>query len=150
MPEDDQTRWIGIRPTNPAENIPTTTRKQAPAISDLQAIKEVNHDLKTANGRNCTVAYSMLGFQVPAGELWIINSIMAQNLTSLCDIELSINLGASYYNLKGFYSVEPDIFCTWNGQIVLKEDERVIMKVLLGGATDDIRLHTFGHKVGVY
>ena len=63
MPENDQTRWIGIRPVNPAENIPvditacagcvkiepcaagtefkTLTQKRAPAIGDLQAVKDV-------------------------------------------------------------------------------------------------------------
>jgi len=51
-PENDQTKWRGIRPTNPPENIPiapgagdpefyTRTRKRAPAIGDLQAIIDV-------------------------------------------------------------------------------------------------------------
>ena len=61
--ENDQTKWRGIRPTNPAENIPVTesapltdilvapsagspefltrTRKRAPAIADLQAVEDV-------------------------------------------------------------------------------------------------------------
>lgn len=33
MPEDDQTRWIGVRPTNPPENIPVT--ESAPLTSIL-------------------------------------------------------------------------------------------------------------------
>lgn len=40
-PENDQTRWIGIRPTDPSEDIPVTTKKILPAIADLQAIKGI-------------------------------------------------------------------------------------------------------------
>ena len=53
--EPDQTRWVGIRPTPDCNDIPTTSKKQAPAIGDLQAIKENIGAHVSANNQDCTV-----------------------------------------------------------------------------------------------
>lgn len=97
MPENDQTRWIGIRPTNPPETIPvsiaappacakvepcaantafnTITKKLTPAISDLQAIEcEINYWAEAPANNAAHIVY---GNTVPAGKIWVINTIVS-------------------------------------------------------------------------
>ena len=94
-PENDQTRWIGIRPTNPAENIPVTesapltqikveslavgtefktlTKKRTPAIADLQAIETPVqlYDMTLA-----VAGYNFITLgEVPANKLWVVTSV---------------------------------------------------------------------------
>lgn len=91
--ENDQTRWVGIRPTNPPETIPveiagggdctkvepcedatefkTLTEKRAPAIGDLQAIsgfvriRLVNQNVGAPN-------YIQSVYTVPAGKMFYL------------------------------------------------------------------------------
>ena len=100
MPENDQTRWIGVRPVNPPENLPvaeqspltsikvepkevttefkTLTKKRTPAIADLQAIESVVqfYDLHTmlAAGN-----YVKSTDNVLEGKLWVINYVLQGN-----------------------------------------------------------------------
>lgn len=100
MPENDQTRWIGVRPTNPPETIPvsmaaappcakvepcaantafnTITKKLTPAISDLQAIEKViKYNYRGLAGG--TGAINKDTPAVPAGKLWMVTQAIMWN-----------------------------------------------------------------------
>jgi len=150
MPENDQTRWIGIRPVNPSEDIPTTTRKLAPAIADLQAIKAAYREKVFENNKDCSVDFTVSAGSVPGGEIWIVNHIAIRNNTSICDMQISARQAANYYEIVRFYSVEPTIFMSWCGQLILEAGERVRFNFYLGGVTDNIQARLRGYKIGVY
>lgn len=150
MPENDQTRWIGIRPTNPSENIPTTTRKQAPAIGDLQALFDTACGYNSHGSIDCSVnAWRGTG-AMPAGEIHIINSIGAQNLGSMCDIEIWAFIDAIARPLKSEYSVQPNQIVTWAGAIVLLGGDQITVNFVLGGATDPLKVWHVGYQIGAY
>ena len=102
--ENDQTRWIGIRPTNPPETIPvsmaaappctkvepcaannpfnTITKKLAPAISDLQAIEAIiSYYYWGDAGGTGTILKPTIA--VPGGKLWIVNHAIMLNDSGL-------------------------------------------------------------------
>jgi len=71
MAENDQTRWVGVRPVNPDEPLSVITKKLTPAISDLQAIEDVIsyyfYDVSGAAG--VVVKDTPV---VPPGKLWVL------------------------------------------------------------------------------
>ena len=112
MPENDQSKWVGIRPTNPAENIPVTesaplasikvsplvagtlfnteTQKRAPAAADLQAfhsfirIQETKLNVGAPN-------YDHDVYTVPAGYIFVqqfLDAFCAQATPTMCDFSL--------------------------------------------------------------
>ena len=148
--EPDQTRWVGIRPTDPSEDIPTTTRQLAPAIGDLQAIKENLANGFTNDNADCTVSKT-LGFStVPAGVLWVITHMIMYDETSMCDMIMNVTIDGTLRSVKQFNSYEPKIYGSWNGSLVLKEDDSLSFEWLLGGANDVIRAFWHGYKIGEY
>jgi len=172
MPEPDQTKWRGIRPTNPPENIPVTesvpltdilvapsagdpqfqtlTKKRAPAIGDLQAVKERLGSDKAWDNRDCTVRDSVSADIVTAGEIWVITTVSAVNLTTICDISIQAWLDAGWQVLKSFYSVEPNLEVSWDGKVVLKNPDYIRAYFYLGGALDSLEINVTGYKIGIY
>ena len=148
--EPDQTRWVGIRPTPDCNDIPTTTRKEAPAVSDLQAIKEVHTELLEIPGQNCTVEYAVSSLEVPLGEIWVINHITLRNKTSLCDMMVKVRRVAVYYPLAGWYSIPANTLKWWDGHIKLQAFERLRLYWRLGGAADTVNYYMRGYKIGLY
>lgn len=170
--ENDQTRWVGIRPTTNCGAVPvaedhpltdilvapsagnpqfqTRTRKFEPAISDLQAIKDdYNQHLEGVN-KDCRVEYQRQATAVPAGEIWVINNVFMFNETSLCDHTVLAVLSGWWHFLKVAQSVAPFHGLLWQGQIVLAEDDFMVGRFSFGGATDDVNFSFYGYKIGVY
>lgn len=150
MPENDQTRWIGIRPTNPAENIPTTTRKLAPAISDLQAVKGNISKNLDSNAKDCTVEYVLDSSVVPAGEIWVINHLIMWNETTINDMMISIKIVDGRREVAKFYSYDVGIAVNFKCFLVLVPTDYIRFTWLLGGGADNLRARYHGYKIGVY
>lgn len=148
--EPDQTRWVGIRPTPDCNDIPTTTKKVAPAISDLQAIKDIWRYEVTWLNRDCSVNFWVTTGQPDAGEIVVLNNIAVKNIDSLCDMEIAIFDGGSFYYIAGFYSIEPNTWKSWSSHIVLERGSRIYAFYKLGGVSDDLSVSLIGHKIGVY
>ncbi len=96
MPENDQSKWVGIRPVNPAENIPVTesapltsikvspllagtlfnteTQKRTPALGDLSAVCEVVRVVKTDQNVGAP-NYTQLVYTVPADRMFYLEVI---------------------------------------------------------------------------
>jgi len=148
--EPDQTRWVGIRPTDPSEDIPTTTKKILPAIADLQAVKDNIGDHFKAINQNCTVSQSLGSDLIPPGVIWVITNMVIFNEDSMCDMIIQALINGDTRSIKQFNSYEPNIYGDWNGMLTLKEDDRLIFTWLLGGATDDLTGMWNGYKIGEY
>jgi len=123
-PENDQTKWRGIRPTNPPEAIPVTestpltdvlvapsagdpefhtlTKKRAPAIADLQAptsIVNVAVNLVVVGGSEFHNLYT-----VPGGKLLVVNHVTGAYSTARPNnVYFYIKVGAVYY----YFLTEP-------------------------------------------
>ncbi len=148
--EGDQTKWVGVRPTDPSEDIPTTTKKLAPAIGDLQAIKAPFVWNYAGNNKDCTVEFSAGTTWVSAGEIVIINQVVMANKTSLCDLLFEGRLRAATRKVSTHFSYEPTIISNWTGFLVLVEDDYLLFRWQLGGAADSVFANAFGYKIGVY
>lgn len=150
MPENDQTRWIGIRPVNPAENIPTTSKKLTPAIADLQAIKGIYQAYQIEISKNCSVEYTCNLPSVDAGEIWVVTNASIKNVVSLCDLVVCARQAAITTALYTYFSVEPKNEMVWNGQCFLEEGDNIKFVVKLGGVSDSLVIYANGYKIGVY
>jgi hypothetical protein len=148
--EPDQTKWVGIRPTDPSEDIPTISKKLAPAIGDLQAVKERCGQSGSAIGIDCSVNGWITLPQVTAGEIWVVTNMTATNKTSLCDIIFRPRIGDDWREIKSIYSVEPGLEVSWNGLLVFIRPDYIRCHFEFGGANDNIYLYTIGYKIGIY
>jgi len=148
--EPDQTKWLGIRPTPDCNNIPVASEKQAPAIGDLQAIKDRYVDRTVQNNKDCSVAWTYDGDTVPAGEIWVITTATIRNQTSLSDLYFRLTVDGNISRICAWYSVAIDQFVNWNGLCVLRNPDSISFQCMLGGALDTIQLAVLGYKVGVY
>lgn len=148
--EPDQTRWVGIRPTDPSEDIPVTTRKLAPAIGDLQAVKDRYGAGISVDNVDCSVVGTVALPAVTAGEIWVVTTINAANETTICDIILRARVAGNWMEIKGIYSVEPGIKVSWGGMIVLVNPDFIRCEFELGGALDTVNAYVTGYKIGAY
>lgn len=149
-PENDQTRWIGVRPTNPPEEFLTTTEKRDPAISDLQAVKDNYTYRQNFGPMNCVVSSSNSLAVVPADEFWVLTNVSVRNITSLCDMQFRTNLGGNIREFKTFYSIPAGEWVDWNGHIYLSPTDRLQVQWILGGAADNATVTASGYIIGVY
>jgi len=145
MPENDQTRWIGIRPTNPPETIPVSmaaatpcqpvepcaannpfnviTKKLTPAISDLSAIEEVykweHYDTGYTGDINLDTG------AVPAGKLWFMTYAMCliDNGTLNRMYHIIVD-GATEYYVNGLVPVGEGVPLVTTYGIVMEEGEK--------------------------
>jgi len=148
--EPDQTRWVGIRPTDPSEDIPTTTKKQAPAIADLQAIKEIYYYQESAWGIDCSVEGTFHHENVVADEIWVITNIFMLNRTTICDKVVRTVIAVTGRDIETFYSIPAGVYTTWHGQIIITPGDHIQTLWQLGGANDNLRVDIHGYKIGVY
>jgi len=133
--EPDQTRWVGIRPTDPSEDIPTATQKRAPAIADLQAIKLNYGQHVDIDPADCTVSFPIALTAVPAGEIWVITNAMMKNTDSMCDMSISVYINGITRPVKSFYSIQKNIGVSWDGMIVMEQADRMYgMFIWVGGS----------------
>jgi len=191
--EPDQTRWRGIRPTDPPENIPvtesapltsieveplpgcdnfpvaeqfplteidvnpaagcddfpTTTRKIAPAVSDLQAITEALSEMVDGT-LVCTVVGSLSSSVVPAGEIWIIKSVAACNFTTHCDIVIQAEIGVDPTYLTYKPGMPATTWHTEQVDIILEEGQNILYSFTFGGASDLCVATLTGYIISVY
>lgn len=171
-PENDQTRWIGVRPTNPAENIPVTestpltdilvgpsvgagfhdvnTRKLTPAICDLQAPESfVRVSDVAANVGAPNYAHNV--YTVPAGKVFKLEMLMAycfQTTPTQIDFIL-VSGGVGYVFYNALYGLAWERH-RWTTHILFDEDEivRVYWTTTLAGTT--VMGGVFGHLFDKY
>jgi len=148
--EPDQTKWVGIRPTDPSEDIPTTTRKLAPAIGDLQAVREDLSKHITIAAQDCTVEKTLDSAVVPAGQIWVITHLAILNETSMCDMSILYKVSDDRREVKSFYSYEPNITATLKCFLVLEPAGYIRFVWRLGGGADNITGLFHGYIIGVY
>lgn len=170
--EPDQTKWVGIRPTDPPEPIPVAvvfdpvsiqvepkpgmdplpvlTQKKAPAVSDLQAIKSNTSGGISEAAQNIVVSRSFSSGNVGAGDIWIIENMIMWDNVSMCDMEMKARIGGVTRILASFQSYDKDCVAEWNGHLVLEEGDRLNFKWLKGGGVDNLFANWHGYITGVY
>jgi len=203
--ENDQTRWVGIRPTNPAENIPVTesspitaldvteqapltqikvepkeagtvfktseqspltdilvapsagspefltlTEKRSPAIGDLQAPSELIRVTLTQNNVG-GAPYEHLLYTVPADKMFMLNFI-----TGMCyqatptQLQFVLKVGAiNYPYVVEAYGLAFSVNQSFNN-VLYDEAEKVVVKWVAIGATDDVWGACFGYLLDKY
>lgn len=170
--ENDQTKWVGIRPTNPAEAIPvtvagvpactpvepcaagtlfkTTTRKLTPAVADLQAVSgfvriyDVDLNVGAPN-------YMQDAYTVPAGKIFVMEYLMA--MCAQADptlIEFAVRLGIVNYRYYEAAYAGAWTRHDWKTGMIYNEGEivRVIWTATL--ATTDCYVTVIGHLIDKY
>lgn len=148
--EPDQTKWVGIRPTPDCGDIPTTTRKILPAISDLAAVTDQCSRRWYANNQDCTVEKLISLAPVPAGEIWVVTNISMENVTSFCDMEITMKVDVAVDPFCSWYSIPARQKVYWNGIVVLRPVNVLRGYYRLGGANDDFVLYCQGWKIEEY
>ncbi len=157
--EADQTKWVGVRPTDPAETIPVSlsdplgdinTKKAAPAISDLQAIK-LSIGLQTlSGGSDLTSAFTVQFAAVPAGELWVCTGISAQNITDMCDMTFTYYDGTVTHYLNSVFSAAKFSVNHHNGFLVMIPTGYIKVVYENGSTLNNLRTSMFGYIIGIY
>jgi len=100
---------------------------------------------------NADVTYdSLSGSAVPAGEIWVVNAIMAVDLTSaITRISIYITGGGTTTDLNQVSAPTVNEPTTFSGHAVMKEDEYVGAYFDGTVAGDDIFLNVRGYKMKV-
>ncbi len=148
--EGDQTKWVGIRPTDPAENIPVLTQKKGPAVGDLQAPSLFLRFQATIPNVGVN-PYSHVLYTVPAGKMLMLNFIMGMcHQGTPTQVQFILQKGADdyiYYAVAygGAFEVH-----TQFKNVLYDEDEKVIIRWLGIGATDDVLGSVFGYVMDKY
>ncbi len=148
--EGDQTKWVGVRPTDPAEQIPVDTRKQSPAIGDLQApsafLRFFEH-VPNVGG----APYDHLLYTVPAGKMLMLNFISGMCFQGTpTQIQFILQKGAvDYIYYAVAYGAAFEIHDQFK-DVLYDEDEKVIIRWLAIGGTDDVNGSCFGYLMDKY
>lgn len=170
--ENDQTKWRGIRPTNPAENIPVTesapiteidvnpaagcddfpvsTVKVLPAIADLQAVSgfvriyDVDLNVGAPN-------YMQDAYTVPVGKIFVQEYLMA--MCAQADptlLEFAVRLGIVNYRYYEAAYAGAWTRHDWKTPMIYDEGEkvRVIWTATLVGT--DCYVTVIGHLLDKY
>ena len=171
MPEDDQVKWVGVRPVNPPESIPvdiasstgcakvapctaftefqTLTRKRTPAIGDLQAVTGFVRFTEKKN--NVGAAYDHILYTVPDGKMFRLEYIMGMAWqVDPTGIYFSLRVGATDY--QWYYSAYGAAFEMHRQTlpIIYDQGEKVVINWVGTGATTDVTGGLFGHLVDRY
>jgi len=173
MPENDQCRWIGIRPTNPAENIPVDvqalpacnkvepcaannhfnvdTQKITPAIADIQAPSDIFYwyEEHTKVGDGEYIGYTAA---VPADKILVVTNITAYDYhTALTAIAHNLYLVAV---LKGILNMirNPGISVPLisSGIILIQEGYRIGCRYVGCANGDALRSTVAGYYIDKY
>ncbi|KKK76551.1 hypothetical protein LCGC14_2862520 [marine sediment metagenome] len=166
--ERDQTKWVGIRPTDPAVNIPVTesspltqikveplvagtefktlTKKRSPAVADLQAIEAIVSEYFTDDiaGGRFDISFSAC----PAGKIWVIQSITSYASAAWGNTNIYLRVGAEYHAVAG--PILANWFGTWNGTILLQEDDWLLSenRGAVNGNTYHVSMR--GYQIALY
>ena len=126
MPENDQSKWVGIRPVNPAENIPVTesapltsikvsplvagtlfnteTQKRVPALGDLSALGGVVRELKTDQNVGAP-NYTQLVYTVPADRMFYLEVLECTSWhvdPNICWMGLQLGVTKYYWQRNAY------------------------------------------------
>jgi len=166
--ENDQCKWVGIRPTNPAENIPVTestpltsilvsplaagtefktlTKKRTPAISDIQAIEDVISEYETDDVTGGRFDHSFTA--CPAGKLWVIQAVSSYCGAAWGNTNIYIRNGTEYHAVAS--PTVANLFAYWNGTLILEEDEFILLenRVAVNGNTYHVSMR--GYQIDLY
>jgi len=170
--ESDQTRWVGVRPTDPSENIPVTesnpltsigvypfpilsefktlTRKRNPAIGDLQAVTGFVRFTEMKNNVGAPF-YNHELYTVPAGKMFKLEFI--QGMCWQADptaISFCVVSGAVQYDW--YYNAYGGAFEVHRQSLPIIYDENEIVRIWWNGtlATTDVSGTLFGHLLDRY
>jgi len=149
--EPDECKWVGIRPTDPSENIPVTesapltdilvapsagnpqfqtlTKKRSPAIADISAI-ELFRQMYFTYTAVADADYTKVSPAVPAGKIYVITYIMSFSDDAGKAMSHYIETGGAgnaWINRILAPAVEEPLVSS--GNIVLDEGQRLGMKV---------------------
>ncbi len=166
--ERDQTKWVGIRPTDPAVNIPVTesspltqikveplvagtefktlTQKRSPALADVSAFGGIVSQYQTgtvAGGR-----FDLTFGAVPAGVIWKLTSI-----TAMCSIAFGTCEIRLYHGAEIHIIATPNVIAltaVWGGELYIEEDDYILIENR--GATNGATYHVSirGYKIDLY
>jgi len=148
--EGDETKWVGVRPTNPAEQIPVDTKKQSPAVVDLQAPSAFLRFQSSIMNVGATT-YDHVLYTVPADKMMMLNFISGMCFQATpTQIQFILEKGASdyiYYAVA--YGGAYEIHKVFNN-VLYDEGEHVIVRWLNIGLTDDVFGSVFGYVMDKY
>lgn len=132
--EQNQARWVGAR-------------KVWPALGDRQApfdsYREREYVANAPAGQNILTATA-----VTAGNIWIIEHMLAYNETSaITRLELALWYDGGYVYLRRDVTVAANTEIVWTGQLTLVEGEYVGAVFSGCNLNDNIALEIAGYKV---
>jgi len=111
--------------------------------SDRYAQRLVN--VNAALGDN-----TVTGSTVPEGEVWVVTAVVAFNTVSaITRCELEVYDGADTYFFRRKQTVAKDEETAYQGQIVMKKDDRIRATFVGCVAGDDLHLRMLGYKMQV-
>lgn len=157
--ESDQTKWVGIRPTDPAVAIPVTestpltnilTQKKAPAVADLSAISgffrkyELKNDVGAGN-------YTLTLYTIPDGKMFMFQYVA---VTALQDDVTSVMFGiwadgTQYWWEQETYGTANVVLRKWP-YLLMNEAERVTIRWNGCIATTDVQYWLMGYLMDKY
>lgn len=157
--ESDQTKWVGIRPTDPAVAIPVTestpltnilTQKKAPAVADISAISGFyrKYELKSDVGAG---NYTLTLYTVPATKIFIYQYVA---VTALQDDVTSIMFGiystpTDFWWAQETYGTANVVLRKWPN-ILLDSNERITIRWNGCIATTDVQYWLMGYLMNKY
>lgn len=106
---------------------------------------EALSDINVSAGTN-----TLVGATVPAGEVWVVTSIIAYNTTSANSfLSIIIYNGVTNYNLTRKKDAVANVVEQWIGNVYLEEDDRV--RIAFDGCTlnDDLYAFILGYKMKI-
>jgi len=148
--EGDETKWVGVRPTNPAEQIPVDTRKQSPAVGDLQAPSAFMRFQANIMNVGATT-YDHILYTVPADKMLMLNFISGMCFQGTpTQVQFILRKGANdYIYIAELYGGAFEIHNLFNN-VLYDEGEHVVIRWLSIGLTDDVFGSCFGYVMDKY
>lgn len=157
--ESDQTKWVGVRPTDPAVAIPVTltdpitsvfTKKAAPAILDLQAVSAMVRFTEEKNNIGAP-NYNHDIYTVPAGKLFMLNFIQGMSYQATpTTIQFQLVSGGTAFpwNIAAYGGAYATVFIFQN--VLYDEDEIVRIRWITTLAATDVVGWIFGYLMNKY
>lgn len=168
MAEDNQAKWVGIRPVNPSENIPVDikastgavkvepkdaatyfkvlTKKLSPAIADLQAIEAIVSMWST--GGTTANDYVVSFDPPPAGKLWVITQLGVYGNYAWAYTGARIKKDTENHHFLAQVPSQNVVF--WHGHFVMQNPEYLYIESRTFVQAATVRVSVRGHQVSIY
>jgi hypothetical protein len=137
MTEPNRVKWVGIRPTNPAEIIPVSNNVQGGTV--IESVKDTD-----------TIAGDVLlsTTPVPAGETHEITSVLAWNsVSAITRIFIQLVSGGSNVKLRRKTGPAIDEEIMLNNSVTLHAGDYLQGYFIGCILHDNIQIHIAGHKL---